>query len=95
LTRRDAGEGTVEREIARLASERTALFGRSGRSTGLTHEEQRRLQTIEREIDAQFVSIRRMRALREASRFGREDPFVRRVIRARDLGHGLSKPERS
>ena len=75
--------------------ERSALFARSGATSGLSHEEQRRLQAIEREIDERFVSIRRMRALREARRFGREDPFVRRIIRARDVAQGRPKPDHS
>ena len=95
MTRRDAAQGSIEREIARLASERTALYGRSGTSGGLSPEEQRRLQSIEREMDAGFVSLRQMRAIRDVKRFGREDPFVRRVIRADEVAKRPAKPDRA
>jgi hypothetical protein len=95
VTGRDAVQGSLEREIARLASERTALYGRSGTSGGLSHEDQRRLQTIEREIDERFVSLRQLRAVRDVNRFGREDPFVRRVVRADGAAQRPPKPHRA
>jgi Protein of unknown function (DUF2630) len=88
-----AAEGSVEREVARLAAERTALFGRSGGSAGLSNAEQSRLRAIERALDECFVSLRRMRAARAASRLARDDPFARGVARAAHPARGARKPE--
>lgn len=79
--------GSVERNVARLASERTALFSRSGHSFGLSSNDQSRLRVIERELDECFASLRKLRAARDVTRFAREDPVVRRAIRPRsELG---------
>ena len=72
--------GNLERNLTRLASERTALFTRSGTSFGLNAADQNRLRVVEREIDETFGALREMRAVRDASRFSREDPVVRRAI---------------
>lgn len=85
--------GSVERNLSRLASERTALFTRSGQSFGLTVVDQNRLKVVERELDEAFNALREMRAVRDASRFSREDPVVRRAI-ARD-GAASSRPRRA
>jgi hypothetical protein len=77
----DAGQGNVEREIARLASERTALFGRSGASARLSKGEQSRLRTIERELDERFQVLRGMRAVQSQRRFKSEDPVAHRATR--------------
>ena len=72
--------GSLERNVARLASERTDLFTRSGTSFGLSPADQSRLKVVERELDECFGSLREMRAVRDATRFSREDPVVRRAI---------------
>ena len=72
--------GSIERSVARLASERTTLFNRSGTSFGLSAADQNRLRVVERELDECFGALREMRAVRDASRFSREDPVVRRAI---------------
>jgi uncharacterized protein DUF2630 len=77
-------EGSVEREVARLASERTDLFSRSSGTGGLSNAEQSRLRSIERQLDECFVSLRQMRAARAANRFGREYPLANRAARPRD-----------
>jgi hypothetical protein len=74
---------SIERNVARLASERTSLFSRSGHSFGLSNTDQGRLRVIERELDECFASLRKMRAARDVTRFAREDPVVRRAIRPR------------
>jgi hypothetical protein len=83
-------EGGVEREVARLASERTELFSRSGGHPGLSNAEQSRLHAIERQLDECFVSLRQMRAARAASRFGRQYPLTPPVARRREV----EKPRR-
>ena len=82
----------IERNLARLASERTSLFNRSGHSFGLSPVEQNRLRAIERELDESFGALREMRAVRDASRFSREDPVVRRAIIAKR--EATAKPSR-
>jgi hypothetical protein len=72
--------GNLERNVSRLANERTALFTRSGQAFGLTPADQNRLKVVERELDECFGSLREMRAVRDATRFSREDPVVRRAI---------------
>jgi hypothetical protein len=86
--------GTIERNLARLATERTTLFTRSGQSFGLTPADQNRLKVVERELDEAFNSLREMRAVRDASRFSREDPVVRRAI-ARNSESMSAKPRRA
>jgi hypothetical protein len=76
----NADRGSLERSVARLASERTTLFNRSGTSFGLSAVDQNRLRVVERELDECFGALREMRAVRDASRFSREDPVVRRAI---------------
>jgi hypothetical protein len=76
--------GSLERSVARLASERSTLFGRSGSSFGLSATDQNRLRVVERELDEWFCALREMRAVRDASRFSREDPVVRRAIARND-----------
>jgi hypothetical protein len=72
--------GSIERSVTRLASERSTLFGRSGSSFGLSAADQNRLRVVERELDECFGALREMRAVRDATRFSREDPVVRRAI---------------
>jgi hypothetical protein len=75
-------DGThLEKELARLAAERTALFARSGNSFGLTPADQTRLRSVERELDECFISVRNARAARDAARFSRENAIVRRQVR--------------
>ena len=59
---------SIERNVARLASERTTLFNRSGSSFGLSVVDQNRLKVVERELDESF-----RRAARDA-RGSRRDP---------------------
>ena len=75
--------GSLERSVARLANERTTLFTRSGSSFGLSPADQNRLRVVERELDETFGALREMRAVRDATRFSREDPVVRRAITRR------------
>jgi hypothetical protein len=72
--------GSIERSVTRLASERSILFTRSGTSFGLSVADQNRLRVVERELDECFGALREMRAVRDATRFSREDPVVRRAI---------------
>jgi hypothetical protein len=72
--------GSIERNVGRLASERSILFTRSGSSFGLSAADQSRLRVVERELDECFGALREMRAVRDATRFSREDPVVRRAI---------------
>ena len=72
--------GSIERNVTRLASERSILFTRSGTSFGLSAADQNRLRVVERELDECFGALREMRAVRDATRFSREDPVVRRAI---------------
>jgi hypothetical protein len=72
--------GSIERSVTRLASERSILFTRSGTSFGLSVVDQNRLRVVERELDECFGALREMRAVRDATRFSREDPVVRRAI---------------
>jgi len=88
----NSDRGTIERNLSKLATERTALFNRSGQSFGLTPADQNRLKVVERELDEAFGALREMRAVRDASRFSREDPVVRRAI-ARD-GASISRPRK-
>jgi hypothetical protein len=72
--------GSIERSVTRLASERSILFTRSGTSFGLSVVDQNRLRVVERELDECFGALREIRAVRDATRFSREDPVVRRAI---------------
>ncbi len=85
--------GNIERNLNRLANERAALFTRSGQSFGLTPADQNRLKVVERELDECFGALREIRAVRDATRFSREDPVVRRAI-AQD-GASASRPRKS
>jgi hypothetical protein len=69
-----AERAALERDVARLASERTELFSRSGGRAGLSMADQNRLRVIERELDESFTALRRARAARDASRFVRDSP---------------------
>ena len=84
--------GSLERSLARLASERAALFTRSASTFGLSPADQNRLRVVERELDDTFGALRELRAARDATRFSREDPVVRRAI-ARN-GESNPKPAR-
>ena len=86
--------GNIERNVSRLATERTELFNRSGQSFGLTAADQNRLKVVERELDEAFGALREMRAVRDATRFSREDPVVRRAI-ARSSESISAKPRRT
>ena len=76
-----AGDGArLERQVTRLVKERSALFDKAGASHGLSDIDQQRLVTIERELDECFVARRRLRADRDAQRFDRDRPFIRRSL---------------
>jgi hypothetical protein len=70
----------LDRRMTRLATERGALFEKAGVSLGLSEAEQQRLKVIERALDECFIERRRERAERDARRFGRDAPFIRRTI---------------
>ncbi|HTL85488.1 MAG TPA: hypothetical protein VL856_09910 [Acidimicrobiia bacterium] len=67
--------------VARLATERGALFDKAGSNFGLSAVEQERLAAIERELDECFLVRRRLRAERDSQRFDRENPFLGRLSR--------------
>jgi hypothetical protein len=67
----NSDRANMERNLSRLALERSELFTRSGQAFGLTAAEQHRLKVVERELDECFGSVRELRAARDASRFGR------------------------
>jgi hypothetical protein len=84
---------SLERNVNRLAAERTALFSRSSNRMGLSPADQNRLRLIERELDESFTSLRRVRAALDVTRFAREDSVVRRAVRRHP---GLtSRPDRA
>jgi hypothetical protein len=70
----------LERRLSRLAFERTALFGGATNHGGLSTEDRRRLGVIERELDECFTALRQRRAVNDAKRFDRDQPFFRRPI---------------
>jgi hypothetical protein len=75
------GEGArLEHQVNRLVNERSALFDKAGLSYGLSEADQQRLGTIERELDECFLARRRLRADRDAQRFDRDRPFIRRTL---------------
>jgi hypothetical protein len=67
----------VQREVARLASERSDLFSRSVGSSGLSPADQSRLRAIERRLDECYTALRRARAGAASGRNGSRD-VVRR-----------------
>jgi hypothetical protein len=70
----------LERRLSGLASERTALFGGATNHGGLSTADRLRLAVIERELDECFTALRRHRAVHDAKRFDRDQPFFRRPI---------------
>jgi hypothetical protein len=70
----------LERQVSKLANERSALFDKAGVTHGLSNVDQQRLLTIERELDECFLARRRLRAERDAQRFDREGPAIRRSL---------------
>ncbi len=70
----------LERQVDRLANERGALFDKAGSRLGLSNVDQERLRAIERELDECFLARRRLRADRDALRFDRDRPMIRRPI---------------
>ncbi len=72
-------KAALERRLGRLASERTSLFG-GARNHGLSDADRLRLAVIERELDECFTALRQRRAVSDAQRFDRDQPFLRRPI---------------
>ena len=71
----------LNRRVAALSTERTSLFARASTSVGgLAPQHHERLHTIERELDECYTALRLQRAVRDADRFSREDPTMRRAI---------------
>lgn len=68
----------LERQVDKLANERSALFDKAGATFGLSNVDQQRLKAIELELDECFLARRRLRADRDAQRFDRDRPFIRR-----------------
>jgi hypothetical protein len=62
-------DASLERRVNRLATERAALFDKSGASFGLKGADHQRLTAIERELDDCFAIRRQQRAARDARRF--------------------------
>lgn len=77
---RGAESARLERQVNKLVSERGELFDKAAASHGLTNVDQQRLVRIERELDECFVARRRLRAERDAQRFDRDRPFIRRLL---------------
>jgi hypothetical protein len=73
-------KAALERRLGRLVTERTTLFGGAGGHGGLSAEDRHRLAVIERELDECFTSLRQRRAVSDAKRFDRDQPFLRRPI---------------
>ena len=71
----------LERNITRLAVERGALFDKAGATLGLSAVDQKRLSSIESELDECFLARRRLRAERDARRFDADLPFRGRFAR--------------
>lgn len=61
--------GALARRLNTLAAERTELFAKAARPSGLSPPERVRLKTLERELDECFVVRRQQRAARTALRF--------------------------
>ena len=79
---------SLERQLSRLTTERTALFAQAGTVGGLSKDDHTRLTSLERQIDECFVLIRQNRAARDARRFTAEGMLIRRGIKPppRDAG---------
>src|SRR5689334_21647948 len=75
----DGGAG-LERQVNRLVTERSALFDKAGTSLGLSSVELQRLSAIVRELDECLLARRRLRSDRDAQRFDRDRPFIRRQV---------------
>jgi hypothetical protein len=73
-------KAALEGRLGRLVRERTTLFGGGGGHGGLSAEDRHRLAVIERELDECFTSLRQRRAVSDAKRFDRDQPFLRRPI---------------
>ena len=58
----------LERDVARLAAERSQLFTGEGRALGTAAEVQRRLRVVERQLDECYTRIRQLRAVRDRAR---------------------------
>ena len=71
--------GNLDRQVNRLASERSELFDKAGAHFGLSAPDHERLSMIERQLDECFLARRRVRAEHNARRFDRERPFPRRA----------------
>jgi hypothetical protein len=76
-----AERARLERQLNQLANERSALFDKAGASFGLSNDDQQRLTAVEHELDECFRARRQLRADRDAQRFDREQPFIRRQSR--------------
>jgi hypothetical protein len=76
-----ANDASLDQQLKRLATERGALFDKAGVPFGLSDAERQRLHHIEREMDECFLARRRQRAVRDAGRFERDGPTVRRSHR--------------
>jgi hypothetical protein len=74
-----ASEATLAQQLNRLATERGALFDKAAGRFGLSGVDQQRLHAIERELDECFLARRRQRAARDARRFERDGPLIRRA----------------
>jgi len=70
----------VERQVNKLVNERGALFDKARTSRGLSDVDRHRLVTVERELDECFLARRRLRADRDANRFDRDRPSIRRSL---------------
>jgi hypothetical protein len=70
--------GELNRRMARLAEERSALFDKAGSNSGLSDGDRQRLGSIERELDECFLARRRHRAKHDAHRFDTDLPIARR-----------------
>jgi hypothetical protein len=70
----------LERQLARLAADRTALFRVASMNGSLTPDEQHRLTSTERQLDECFTALRIQRAQLDARRFENERALPRRPV---------------
>jgi hypothetical protein len=81
MTEQGTDRASLERQLTKLTTERTALFALAGSSAGLSKAEHARLGVVEREIDECFNAVRKIRAARDAHRFTLEGPLRGRGLR--------------
>lgn len=67
----ESEERGLDRQVNRLASERSTIFAGGGKDVALTESERQRIKAIDRELDDCYALRRQRRAARDARRFSR------------------------